>query len=96
MPVIAFIRSLRQEPDGIWLMDLALPNDTTGLLLPIATLTLPDGLPIAVGDLVELDGPRRACHAAKIRGYLVSKIDYRYNGHMFGAVVKPHRVRPRS
>ena len=96
MSVIALIHALDREPDGIWLMDLVLPNDPIHLRLPIAALGLPDGLPIVVGDPVELDGPRSACHAALIRGYLVSKIDYRYQGHKFGAVAKPHRLRPRG
>ena len=94
MAVIALIHDLSQEPDGVWLMDLVLPNDPIHLRLPIARLTLPDGLPVAVGDLVELDGPRAAVHSAKIRGYLVSKIDYRYQGHKFSALSVPHRVRP--
>jgi hypothetical protein len=94
--IIAVIHALDAERDGLWLMDLVLPGDPIHLRLPIATLNLPDGATIGIGELVELDGPRAACHSAKIRGYLVSKIDYRYQGHKFGAVAHPHRIRARS
>ena len=60
-----------------FVMRLRLPADTTVLVLPLATLDLPDG-PIKAGDAVVLDAPRGSCTTATIRGVLVSKRDYRH------------------
>ena len=89
--VIATICEISQDRDGEIDMHLSIPGDSIRLILPIAVTSV-GGADIDVGDQVELDGPRETAHTARIRGYVVSKRDYRFSKHKFGAVARPFRT----
>jgi hypothetical protein len=72
-------------------LSLSIPGDTTGLTIYSAVASI-EGVPIKVGDQVELDGPRETCKSARIRGFLIAKRDYRFSSrHAWTSVKRPHR-----
>ena len=90
--VIATIKHIAPpDAEGLLALSLSVPGDTTGLTIYSAVASI-EGVPIKVGDQVELDGPRETCKSARIRGFLIAKRDYRFSSrHAWTSVAHPHR-----